>query len=496
MELYNELLVEADKVVVDEVLETPLVPPIQPAQQPVQQPVQPASTQPVPAPTPRKPRAKTKTKRLTTQQALDAVAGIEVPSVASRSAMPIKNRKIYCDLLTNIQEYIDPLYTGDTGGVITYPLATTCTLNGTLSNVNFHESDLIKKLELNDNIAMIECNFGEKVQPWYTPKPKPQKPPQQSVTVDGKPKPPRKIQGNGKCFASQITIITAHANKTRFFKVKVFRNGFVQIPGSRPDLVDESFEAIHIIIAELSRAFNKDVQLTSLYLVMKDYKLTIPLKYDQALDLYALKTIFSVIKLKQIPGITDKDILNNIESLVAKFPWVIPKTQEILNRADKLPPSGSLPPISDIKYNYYENKFSASFGTPTDDDPDSHIQLVIFHDGYFDRADRSKGYGCKVGILGAVDRLFTYQVYTSLMNILINFRDLLVVDVPSRRRVHMQSTITPRRTGRKKSTTSTSTQRVSDDAVLARFDRVIEFPPDEVYVKLYEALDAMLKDSY
>lgn len=403
----------------------------------------------------------------------------EIRPIAEPKPLP----KVCCDLLSDISEYTSPLYTGDTRGVLSLPVETTCTLNGTLTGVRFHERDLITKVQLNDDIAMLACNYGEHKQPWYNTDGA------EAKTARGRPpgynkvkNPNRKIQGNGKHFSSQLTFVTAHNNRTQFFKVKVFRTGFIQIPGSRPDLVDQSFEAVAIVIRELTRIFGVEIKLSSLYLVMKDYKMHAPLNYDQALNLYALKNIFSVIKLKQIGDINDSDILANIEKLVAKLPEVKKCTEKILERADKLPAPGTIPPISDIKYNYYENKFSASFATPTETEPDKHIRLVIFPDGYLDRSDHSKGYGCKIDILGAVDRKYTLEIYVALMNILAEFRDLLIVDVQARRRVH--TTLVGKTRGRpSRGNKKKSLRDKLMDSILRNenFDRVVEYPPVETY---------------
>lgn len=406
--------------------------------------------------------------------------------------------KVCCDLLENIADYTSPLYTGDTGGVLSPPVETTCTLNGTLSGVRFHERDLITKVKLNDDIAMLACNYGELRADWYTNELGTDKSNRGRKPANARGKNPnRKIQGNGKHFSSQLTFVTAHNNRTQFFKVKVFRTGFIQIPGSRPDLIDQSFEAVNIVIRELTRIFGEDagVKLSSLYLVMKDYKMHAPLNYDQALNLYALKNIFGVVKLKQVGGLSDDDIMANIETIVAKLPEVKRCTWKILERADKLPQPKTIPPISDIKYNYYENKFSASFATPTEDDPDKHIRLVVFPDGYLDRSDHSKGYGCKIDILGAVDRKFTLEIYLALAGILRDFRDLLVVDVQARRRV--RSTLFAKARGRPSRGNKKKSMR---DRIMegilqcGDFDRVIEYPPVETYQIALDGITRMLND--
>lgn len=415
-----------------------------------------------------------------------------IPSVPPKA-------KVCCDLLSNITEYTSPLYTGDTYGVLSLPVETTCTLNGTLSGIRFHERELINRVELNDDIAMLVCNYGEKRQPWYTSdldakvSTRGRKPTGDQKNTHPK-NPNRKVQGSGKCFSSQLTFVTAHNNRTQFFKVKVFRTGFIQIPGSRPDLVNQSFDAIAIVVRELTRVFGGEspIGLSSLYLVMKDYKLHAPLNYDQALNLYALKNIFGVVKLRQL-GLNDSDIMANIETVVAKLPEVRRNTEKILLRAEMLPPNGSIPPISDIKYNYYENKFSASFATPTPDDPDKHIRLVVFPDGYLDRNDHSKGYGCKIDILGAVDRRFTLDIYLMLLGVFRWFKDLLVVDVQARRRI--RTTLVPGTRGRPSQSGKKRSMRSRImDSILRneKFDRVVEYPTVETCQLALDGITAML----
>lgn len=413
--------------------------------------------------------------QISSESAVAAIRNVKVPAAAPKRQKPTTQLPSYCDLMENLTEFTSPLYTGETYGVVTLPTATTCTLNGNLSGVRFHEKDLIEKVQLNDSIAMLVCNFGKKVQPWYEEVLK-QRPKRKPVlkSTNGHP---RKIQGSGECFNSQITFITAHNDRKHFFKVKVFRTGFLQIPGSRPELVGYSFEAIGIVLDELARALTiprDTVKLEKLYLVMKDYKLHAPMFRDQSLDLYALKTIFGIIKLRQIsPTLPDEDIVSNIETIVG-----CPKTlkykqlaHSILERTAKLPSPDSLPIITDLRYNFYENKFSATFSTPIPDDPNKHIRLVIFPDGYLDKTDQSKGYGCKVDILGAIDRISTLSIYMALMTILRDFRDLVVIDVQSRRR---QKTSLTHFTGKKKS----RVDRVMDRIIRqCPYENTVEFPP-------------------
>jgi len=392
--------------------------------------------------------------------------------------------KVYCDLIVDPTEYTSPLYVGETYGVLSLPLATTCTLNGTLKGVRFHEMELIKRVETNDRIGKLVCNYGEKradwLPAWVDSKVRTVK--MSAKSLPGA-KPPRKKQGTGKCFNSQLTFITAHNNRTQFFKVKVFRTGFIQIPGSRPELIDQSLEAVEIVCNELRRVLECDVSLSSLYLVMKDYKMHAPLNYDQALNLYILKCIFGVVKMRQISGLSNEDIMGSIETVVGtNLPLIKINTHDILERSDRLPKISC--PITDIKYNYNENKFSVAFSTPTEDDPEKHIRLVVFPDGYLDRNDHAKGYGCKIDILGAVDRKYTLEIYLALMTILRDFRQMLVADVPSRRRVRTGIPALKRKVARKN-----VQDRTYDEAMASsKFERTIQYPSVETYAQTIDAL--------
>lgn len=125
---------------------------------------------------------------------------------------------------------------------------TTVTLGGTITNVSFLEEDFIKIVEPNDDIIMIKCNYGVKTLAGYDPL---QKRPHQK-------NPKRKKQGSGVAMCSQISFHCRKAGTekingvyppdTPVYKVKVFRNGYTQVPGARPDTHGDIIRAMGVVI--------------------------------------------------------------------------------------------------------------------------------------------------------------------------------------------------------------------------------------------------------
>jgi hypothetical protein len=122
---------------------------------------------------------------------------------------------------------------------LTKILPTTVTLGGTITNVGFREEEFVNIVEPNENIIMIKCNYGVKCLAGYTP----------PIKRHMQKNPKRKKQGNGTAMCSQMSfhcrkldakpIDGVYPPNTRVYKVKVFRNGYAQVPGARPDTIEE-----------------------------------------------------------------------------------------------------------------------------------------------------------------------------------------------------------------------------------------------------------------
>lgn len=150
------------------------------------------------------------------------------------------------------------------------------TIDVHLTNVEFKEEDLIHELELTDRIIEIGCNFGvitseEMKQIKLLQKTKKsnrgRKP---KVEVEKK----RKRQGTGDYINCQITfVVKSDRYPDKLYKIKVFRNGRIQIPGASK-YASENFNCINCIKEQLQVKLNKKIKYT-VYDTGKPYKFII-----------------------------------------------------------------------------------------------------------------------------------------------------------------------------------------------------------------------------
>jgi hypothetical protein len=171
----------------------------------------------------------------------------------------------------------------------------TCSVNGFLSNLQFDEEDLIPFIECNDKIVGIDCNFGHKVKPGYTSTTNPRRS-NRGRKKKEKVKKNRKYQGDGSSFNSQITFIVlgTHIRKVPFvedkrsqkaiklvggkeqitkeYKIKVFRNGSITIPGILTEDMSDVKAPLEEVCKCLSSVLCTETQLVAMYSVMRNYK--------------------------------------------------------------------------------------------------------------------------------------------------------------------------------------------------------------------------------
>lgn len=187
--------------------------------------------------------------------------------------------------------------------------ATTISLNGCIEGLTFNQETLIKYLKPTGNILGIKCNFGKiSIDGYKIPidERKEEKKKQKQKTK------PRKIQGSGECFNSQITfyMLKSYDKYTKqytVYKPKLFQNGEIQLPGAQPNDLDKIVDAFN----EISACVNKgmylmnnnreydeknindiainEFRLTKLVAVMKNYKCKI--KLDQQTQMINLKEL-------------------------------------------------------------------------------------------------------------------------------------------------------------------------------------------------------------
>ena len=132
------------------------------------------------------------------------------------------------------------------------------TIEGTLSNIEFKEKELIDKLIPNADVVFIGCNFGEKKYDLYDP-PKPKRNNRGRKTKE-RPHTRRQIQGSGTYMNSQITFFTkSDSVPDKIYKIKVFRNGEMQIPG----IINEDLIDIKRAISKVGALMSTTLHVTS-----------------------------------------------------------------------------------------------------------------------------------------------------------------------------------------------------------------------------------------
>lgn len=258
------------------------------------------------------------------------------------------------------------------------PINTTNTTSGHVSNVDFMEEELIQHVSPDENIVVYRCNYGKEVYVGYT-EPVIIKKTNRGRKKKEKKKKPRKKQGNGTDFNSQMTFIVKSTmyetpdgvvpSDTPVYKIKVFRNGKIQLPGMSRDAVDDAVACTYLVQDELNRLLHdgREVsKITYLNPVMKNYRIRI--KLDQ-LGLNGV-AIVSLSMLKTL------------------------LTQYRERPHEEEPPH---PAIFDIKYDEGETKLSIKFSTPIPNKPKKKTRVNLMTRG-------------KINILGAFDAAVTFQI--------------------------------------------------------------------------------------
>lgn len=171
----------------------------------------------------------------------------------------------------------------------------TCTAEGLLQEVDYNEEDIMEFLNCCGSIVKIDSNYGHLKLEGYGLAPEAKKS-KRGRKKKPKQKKTRKYQGDGSGFNSQTTfsILGTHIRKipnvpdkhtktsvklpgkfesvTKEYKVKLFRNGKVTIPG----ILTEDMVDIQAPLAELceylSNVFLTNVKIAELFSVMRNYK--------------------------------------------------------------------------------------------------------------------------------------------------------------------------------------------------------------------------------
>ena len=191
-------------------------------------------------------------------------------------------------------------------------LLSTITVEAKILNVNFKEYDLIKSIlnlvysqdesnenqyittpefeseyvskvkeefKLHKNIIKIGCNYGEYISKKYIDLTTVVKKSNRGRKKKEKKVTNRKKQGNGKYFNSQITFtVIDKDNEKKFYHVKIFTNGTIQIPC----VCDENIHSISYIIDDIIHILNqfdyakpnptKEITIDYIKSIMRNYK--------------------------------------------------------------------------------------------------------------------------------------------------------------------------------------------------------------------------------
>jgi hypothetical protein len=200
-----------------------------------------------------------------------------------------------------------------------------------------------------------------------------------------KTKKQRKKQGDGTAFNSQITFVARSTEvdgvKYKDYKFKVFRTGYLELPGAHPSAIDDIQKCIGRIVELMNFYLHPGeadagqlIAIRNINPVMKNYKFIVKMPENAILDLAKLRDY----------------ITSEIEVFVGG------------------------PRIFSIKYTRQETKLSVKFSTPSKTDPYKRMRVNIYLRG-------------KVNILGAYTAKDTKRVCRFLHYIFATYQRELFV---------------------------------------------------------------------
>jgi hypothetical protein len=314
---------------------------------------------------------------------------ISEPVKHIETKVTVSDFDIECNTLDNkIKEAFERDIDFPENDLFTAPTPTTFTMEGFLTNIKFNEEQFIVLLEPDEYVVMLNCNFGKKIHHSYTEPivvKKNNRGRKKKITTQK----PRKIQGSGKCFNSQVTFVVRagyieEGKIDPVYKFKVFRNGRIQLPGVRPVLINDIIDKITHVINMLNDKLHPGIidifsktSVININPVMKNYKFRIKIEDGKSIDLTELK--------KKL----------------------------ILRRVAESPDAPLSPPINDVKYTREDTKLSALFDTPIHKKPKKMTRLNVFMRG-------------KVNILGAYHSHTAYDICNYLHYIFVTYPELIV----------------------------------------------------------------------
>jgi TATA-box binding protein (TBP) (component of TFIID and TFIIIB) len=201
--------------------------------------------------------------------------------------------------------------------------SSTLTAQGSLSNVEFEEKDLIYTVNAIGRIKKITCNYGEVYNKDFKEVVLRKKQTNRGRKPKVKPRNVRKNQGNGKYFNSQITFwVQSLTTMSKYYKIKLFRNGTIEIPGGLEPSMNDIWSAVHVVRDEIADCLITDVHIVELYSIMRNYKF-ITIDTTSRINISMLYNIFIKAHEKKCPGVHNiTEIKYNIErypGLIIKF---------------------------------------------------------------------------------------------------------------------------------------------------------------------------------
>ena len=215
----------------------------------------------------------------------------------------------------SLDKYLNHGYTNKYDNKIFTKLeVSTLTVGGELSNIYMHEETFIDEVWCHGNIVSIDCNFGHKKLINYK---HPTMFKKSSRGRKAKPKPisTRKKQGDASSMVSQVTFslvayllrrIPDHIDKysdsairlderteyiLKEYKIKVFRNGKISIPGVRRLDMADMMPSLNELVEYLSTVVNKEVKIKFLHMSLENYKFK--LLKEENMDLRVIRHYFN-----------------------------------------------------------------------------------------------------------------------------------------------------------------------------------------------------------
>ena len=202
----------------------------------------------------------------------------------------------------------------------------TISVNGTIEGINPNAKEDINKFNYNGNIVEIGNNFICKTSPEYAEYKKQHEKKKRTQKKSSKKSKSRRIIGNNTHLYSQITFILRSRvlkknGHPRFYKIKVFQKGSIQIPG----IVDATYADIGDSLNDLVNYLrfiydNPSIRVVKLYSSMQNYLCKVSYSYFRIkldklrseLTNYKMDNIFkthvsNTLLLMEFPQVTSDD---------------------------------------------------------------------------------------------------------------------------------------------------------------------------------------------